>query len=62
MKRAWYALLLLPFIGLLAVPVYLRAEPELYGVPFFYWYQFAWIPIGAAITGVVYYVTRNEKP
>ena len=58
----WYALLLLPFVGMLAVPVYLRTEPELFGVPFFYWYQFAWIPLGAVITAVVYYATREKKP
>ena len=58
----WYSLLLLPFVGMLTVPIYLRTEPELFGVPFFYWYQFAWIPIGAIITAVVYWATRSRKP
>jgi hypothetical protein len=28
--------------------------PEFFGLPFFYWYQFAWVPITALITGIVY--------
>ena len=50
-RSRWiYALLLLPFIGTLWVPFYNSTEPTLGGFPFFYWYQFLWIPIGAALT------------
>ncbi len=56
----WYLLLLVPFVGTLAVPLYLRLDPELFGVPFFYWYQFLWIPVGALITAGVYYATRSK--
>ena len=41
-------LLLVPFIGLLWVPFYNFLEPSLFGFPFFYWYQFAWVPITSA--------------
>jgi len=34
---------LLPFIGLLWVPFYNFQEPALFGFPFFYWYQLAWV-------------------
>ena len=34
------ALLVLPCLTAMAVPLYARAEPRLAGVPFFYWYQF----------------------
>ena len=46
-------LLLLPFIGLLWVPFYDARTPELFGFPFFYWYQLAWVPITALIAGIV---------
>lgn len=39
----WGLLLLLPYLGLLWVPFYAKAEPRLWGLPFFYWYQFVWI-------------------
>ena len=32
--------------------------PRLAGIPFFIWYQFLWIIIGVAITGVVYALDR----
>jgi len=55
----WHILLLVPFVGTLWVPFYDSAEPRLGGVPYFYWYQFLWIPIGAAITALVYFATRE---
>lgn len=42
------ALLLLPVLGLSVVPLYDRVEPRLMEVPFFYWYQLAWLPLGVA--------------
>lgn len=44
-----YLLLPIPFVAMMWVPFYNRVEPELAGIPFFYWYQLAWIVIGAAI-------------
>jgi hypothetical protein len=58
--RRWYILLLLPFAGLLYPPLYARETPELFGFPFFYWYQFAWVPLTAGITYFVYRMTRRE--
>ncbi|HTJ27546.1 MAG TPA: DUF3311 domain-containing protein [Candidatus Limnocylindria bacterium] len=58
MRARWYALLALPFIGLLT-PVYLTAEPSLAGFPFFYWYQFAWLIFTAFLTWIVYVKTRG---
>jgi len=51
-----YLALGLPFVALL-IPFYLRLEPSLYGIPFFYWYQFVWLGISAAITWLVYRAT-----
>ncbi|MBR2124046.1 MAG: DUF3311 domain-containing protein [Acetobacter sp.] len=47
-------LLLLPFIALLWVPFYNRVTPTLCGIPFFYWYQFAWIPLTSLIIWIVW--------
>jgi hypothetical protein len=58
-----WALLLLPFIGLLWVPFYNFMEPELFGFPFFYWYQLAWVPITSVLIWLVYRArTPDEDP
>jgi len=57
---AWHWLLAAPFVGLLWVPLYNRRDPELGGFPYFYWYQFAWIGISAALTAIVYFATRDR--
>ena len=54
-RSVWILLLLLiPYIGLLWVPFYNFREPSVFGVPFFYWYQFAWIPITIFLTWLAY--------
>jgi hypothetical protein len=55
-----WILLLLPFIGLLVVPFYNFRTPELFGFPFFYWYQFAWVPITSLLTYIVYRSQRAK--
>ena len=47
-------LFILPFVAMLWVSSYNRIEPELFGFPFFYWYQLLWVIIGAIIAGIVY--------
>ncbi len=61
MRRAWYALLVLPFAGTLIPPLYNHARPALFGLPFFYWYQLAWVPVTAAILGLVISLTRKRS-
>lgn len=51
-------LLLLPFLGLLWVPFYNLQTPELFGFPFFYWYQLAWVPLTMLLTWFVYKGTQ----
>jgi hypothetical protein len=53
-KRWWLLLLAIPWIALLALPLYSRMTPVAWGFPLFYWYQFLWIPLSAAITYLVY--------
>ena len=52
-------LLALPFAGLLYPPLYATDSPELFGFPFFYWYQLAWVPVAALLTWVVYRALRR---
>ncbi len=56
------ALLAVPIVVPLVVPLYDRESPELGGVPFFFWFQFALIPVAAIMTSAAYLVvTRHEK-
>jgi hypothetical protein len=48
-----------PLLGLLYPALYASRDPELAGVPFFYWYQFAWVVVAAALTLVVYVKTKR---
>ena len=59
--RRWYVLLALPLIGLLWVPLYAKETPKVWGFPFFYWYQFAWVPATALIVWLVYLATRPPE-
>jgi len=59
--RGWYLLLLVPFIAILWVPFYASGEPAVFGIPYFYWYQFLWILISAVLTAIVYFVTREPE-
>ncbi|HET6376325.1 MAG TPA: DUF3311 domain-containing protein [Methylocella sp.] len=60
MPPAWL-LLLIPFAGLAAVPLYNKASPDLLGFPFFYWYQLAWVPLTALIIYFVHRKTSNDR-
>lgn len=60
-SRAWYLLLLIPFVATLWVPFYNSVEPTLAGIPYFYWYQFLWVIISVVITSVVYFATRERS-
>jgi len=59
--RAWYLLLVVPFIALL-YPWYLRPTPAIAGIPFFYWYQFVWLFVSAGLTAIVYLAVRDVEP
>jgi len=55
--RAWNLLLLVPLISIVP-PLFNVDGPRLGGLPFFYWFQIAIIPIGIVCTVVVHLVTR----
>jgi uncharacterized RDD family membrane protein YckC len=52
---AWvYALLAAPYLALCFPALYSRATPALFGFPFFYWYQFAWVILTSLLLYAVY--------
>ena len=55
-------LLVIPTIVLLIVPMYNRVTPELFGLPFFYWFQALWLFLAAlfyVIAAIL--ITRKEE-
>ena len=55
----WNLMLLLPFLTLVT-PWWNSIEPPLFGMPFFYWSQFAFVLVGVGSVAVVYVRTRDE--
>jgi hypothetical protein len=55
----WYLLFVVQFAVILWPPLYNKAEPAVLGVPFFYWFQLAWVIVSAVFTAVVYFATRE---
>ena len=53
-------LLLLPFLGLLVVPLFNSETPEFHGFPYFYWYMFAWVPLTSLLIWIVHRSERTE--
>ena len=60
LRHLWYLLLLVQFAAVLITGIYTRETPKIAGIPFFYWYQFAWIPLSAILTAIVYVATREK--
>ncbi|HSZ11794.1 MAG TPA: DUF3311 domain-containing protein [Rhizomicrobium sp.] len=58
--RLVHILLLVPFVAMLWVGFYNRAEPEWAGIPFFYWFQMLWIPLGALLLWPVYRAEERD--
>ena len=57
--NAWNLLLLIPLVWLFT-PLYNKTEPVLFGMPFFYWFLLAGIPVAAICTSIVYAKTKDE--
>jgi hypothetical protein len=59
-NKGWYWLFLLPFFGVFFPWIFNTYDPELFGMPFFYWYQMAWVPLTVVLTIIVYRKTRGD--
>jgi hypothetical protein len=57
----WYWLFLIPFVATFFPWIYNTRSPELFGIPFLYWYQMAWVPVSVCITVFVYRMTRGTS-
>jgi Protein of unknown function (DUF3311) len=57
----WNLLLLVPILVVLFPGLYNRDDPELFAIPFFYWFQLAAIAAGVSCTYVVYRMTRGDR-
>ncbi len=44
----------------LVTPMYNRIEPRLAGVPFFYWFQLAFVGLDIAVVTLVYQATKRR--
>ena len=53
-SRRYRYLLILPYLALCFPALYARATPALFGFPFFYWYQFAWVILASALIFLAY--------
>ena len=58
--RAWQWLLLLPIVLPLLTPLYNRLEPSLFGLPFFYWCQLAFVLVDIVVIALVYQLTKRR--
>jgi hypothetical protein len=58
---AWvWVQLALPYLGLCFPQLYARATPVLFGFPFFYWYQFAWVVLTSFLLYLVYLALKSR--
>ncbi|MCP3799382.1 DUF3311 domain-containing protein [Allokutzneria sp. A3M-2-11 16] len=57
--NAWNLLLLVP-LAMLFTPMLNMDAPRVFGLPFFYWSQFAFVPLGVICVGLVYIKTKDE--
>jgi hypothetical protein len=56
----WYWLLAVAVVIPLLTPLYNHVQPQLFGLPFFYWSQMAFIGVAACVTVVVYQATKRR--
>ena len=54
-------ILLVGIVVPLLVSTYDRKDPELFGFPFFYWYQLVWVFICAGLCGLSFWLLRRER-
>lgn len=54
-------LLAIPVLALLFVGLYADEDPQLWGFPFFYWYQFAWVFLASGFTYAAHRLIKNAR-
>jgi Na+/proline symporter len=54
-------LLVVAVVVPLLVSTYAKADPHLWGFPFFYWYQLLWVFISAILVSIAYRLVSAEE-
>jgi hypothetical protein len=54
-------LLAIPILALVIVPIYAKKSPELWGFPFFYWYQLLWVLLCGFFTWSAHVVIERDR-
>ena len=50
-----------PYVAMLWIPSYNKANPKLLGFPFFYWYQLLWVVITAVLMVVAFQAVKRDN-
>ncbi|ARX86335.1 membrane protein [Streptomyces alboflavus] len=53
--------LVAPFVAMLWVSSYAKADPAFIGIPFFYWYQMLWVLVSTALTMIAYQLWQRDQ-
>ncbi|WP_189228725.1 DUF3311 domain-containing protein [Streptomyces flaveolus] len=53
--------LVAPFVAMLWVGSYAKTDPTFIGIPFFYWYQMAWVLISTVLTVIAYKLWQRDQ-
>ncbi|MFF6951285.1 DUF3311 domain-containing protein [Streptomyces iakyrus] len=53
--------LIAPFVAMLWVGSYAKTDPAFIGIPFFYWYQMAWVLISTVLTMIAYKLWQRDQ-
>ncbi|WP_078965981.1 DUF3311 domain-containing protein [Streptomyces aureocirculatus] len=53
--------LVAPFVAMLWVSSYAKADPTFIGIPFFYWYQMLWVLISTVLTMIAYQLWQRDQ-
>jgi membrane protein implicated in regulation of membrane protease activity len=53
--------LIAPFVAMLWVGSYAKTDPAFIGIPFFYWYQMAWVLISTALTMIAFKLWQRDQ-
>jgi Protein of unknown function (DUF3311) len=59
-RSRWQWLVVVAVVIPLLTPLYNRLQPQLFGLPFFYWSQMAFIGLAACVTAAVYLATKRR--
>ena len=54
-------LIAVPLVAVLVVGIYARKGPELWGFPFFYWYQLLWVLLCGVFTSAAHRVIVRDR-